>query len=328
MTQEIVDIIIIGGGPVGLFTAFYAGLRQASVKIIETLPQLGGQPGMLYPEKMVYDIPAFPEITAGDLIENLKKQLERFPETQFCLEEEALELNKTDFGYELVTSKQTHYAKTVIIACGNGAFRPRKLDVENAEAYENSNLHYFVTNLERFRDCTVAICGGGDSAVDWALALEPIAKKVTIVHRRPQFRAQEHSVKQLEESSVDILTPYLPDQIIGDGNTIQSVVLKHAKGEDQTELPVDDFIVNYGFSSSIGGMKNWGFEVARNTIVTNSQMETTLPGVFAVGDIATYDGKVKIIATGFGEAPVAINAAMTYVNPNSRPSTIHSSSMF
>ena len=133
---------------------------------------------MLYPEKMIYDIPAFPEITAGDLIENLKKQLERFPETQFCLEEEALELNKTDFGYELVTSKQTHYAKTVIIACGNGAFRPRKLDVENAEAYENSNLHYFVTNLERFRDRTVAICGGGDSAVDWALAHSSVHKNI------------------------------------------------------------------------------------------------------------------------------------------------------
>lgn len=328
MTQEIVDIIIIGGGPVGLFTAFYAGLRQASVKIIESLPELGGQPWMLYPEKKIYDIPAFPEIQAGALIENLLAQLERFPSTQYCLEEEALELNKTEFGYEVITSKQTHLAKTVIIACGNGAFRPRKLEIDEASHYEGKNLHYFVNNLERFRDHTVAICGGGDSAVDWALALEPIAKKVSIIHRRPQFRAQEHSVKQLEESSVEILTPYLPEQIIGNGEKIQSVVLKHAKGEDQIEIPVDDFIVNYGFSSSIGGMKNWGFEVQRNCIVTNSQMETTLPGVFAVGDIATYDGKVKIIATGFGEAPVAINAAMTYVNPNSRPSTIHSSSMF
>ena len=308
MTQEIVDIIIIGGGPVGLFTAFYAGLRQASVKIIESLPELGGQPWMLYPEKKIYDIPAFPEIQAGALIENLLAQLERFPSTQYCLEEEALELNKTEFGYEVITSKQTHLAKTVIIACGNGAFRPRKLEIDEASKYEGKNLHYFVN-----RDHTVAICGGGDSAVDWALALEPIAKKVSIIHRRPQFRAQEHSVKQLEESSVEILTPYLPEQIIGNGEKIQSVVLKHAKGEDQIEIPVDDFIVNYGFSSSIGGMKNWGFDVQRHCIVTNSQMETTLPGVFAVG---------------FGEAPVAINAAMTYVNPNSRPSTIHSSSMF
>lgn len=326
--QEIVDIIILGGGPVGLFTAFYAGLRQASVKIIESLPQLGGQPGMLYPEKLIYDIPAYPEILAGSLIENLTKQLERFPETQFCLGEEAFQLNKTDFGYEVVTPKQKHYSKTVIIACGNGAFRPRKLEIENANLYENTNLHYFVNNIERFRDRTVAICGGGDSAVDWALTLEPIAKKVSIIHRRPQFRAQEHSVKQLEESNVEILTPFVPERINGDGKTLSSITLKQARGEETVELEVDDFIVNYGFSSSIGALKNWGFEVERNCIVTNSKMETTLPGVYAVGDIATYEGKVKIIATGFGEAPIAVNNAMAFMNPDARVHTMHSTSLF
>lgn len=326
--QEIVDIIILGGGPVGLFTAFYAGLRQASVKIIESLPQLGGQPGMLYPEKLIYDIPAYPEILAGSLIENLTKQLERFPETQFCLGEEAFQLNKTDFGYEVVTPKQKHYAKTVIIACGNGAFRPRKLEIENANLYENTNLHYFVNNIERFRDRTVAICGGGDSAVDWALTLEPIAKKVSIIHRRPQFRAQEHSVKQLEESNVEILTPFVPERINGDGKTLSSITLKQARGEETVELEVDDFIVNYGFSSSIGALKNWGFEVERNCIVTNSKMEATLPGVYAVGDIATYEGKVKIIATGFGEAPIAVNNAMAFMNPDARVHTMHSTSLF
>ena len=147
-TIEIVDIAIIGGGPVGLFTAFYAGLRQASVKIIESLPQLGGQPGMLYPEKMVYDIPAYPEILAGDLVENLIKQLDRFEATQICLEEEALQIEKHEDFYEITTSKQKHFARTIIIACGNGAFRPRKLELEGAENYENHQLHYFVTNLE------------------------------------------------------------------------------------------------------------------------------------------------------------------------------------
>lgn len=326
--EEIVDIAIIGGGPVGLFTAFYAGLRQASVKIIESLPQLGGQPGMLYPEKVVYDIPAYPEILAGDLIENLKKQLSRFPNTQFCLGEEAYQLHKEDGIFSIKTPKQTHYAKAVIIACGNGSFRPRKLEIENAEQYENTNLHYFVNNIEQFRNRTVAICGGGDSAVDWALTLEPIAKKVIIVHRRPQFRAQEHSVEQMVQSSIEVLTPYVPERINGNGTTLSSVTFKEARGEKEIDVSVDDFIVNYGFSSSIGSMKQWGFEVERNCILTNSKMETTMEGVYAVGDIATYDGKVKIIATGFGEAPIAVNNAMAYINPDQRVQPMHSTSLF
>lgn len=327
-TTEIVDIAIIGGGPVGLFTAFYAGLRQASVKIIESLPQLGGQPGMLYPEKMVYDIPAYPEILAGDLVENLIKQLDRFDATQICLEEEALQIEKHEDYYEITTSKQKHFARTIIIACGNGAFRPRKLELEDAENYENHQLHYFVTNLEQFRDKNIAICGGGDSAVDWALALENIAKKVSIIHRRPQFRAHEHSVELLQNSPVEIFTPFIPERLNGDGNTLQSVTFKQARGEEEIELEVDDFIVSYGISSSIGSIKEWGLELQRNAIITNSKMETNLPGIFAVGDIATYEGKVQIIATGFGEAPIAVNQAMAYIHPEKRIQTIHSSSLF
>lgn len=326
--QEIVDIAIIGGGPVGLFAAFYAGLRQATVKIIESLPQLGGQPGMLYPEKMIYDIPAYPEILAGDLINNLKEQLARFEQTQICLGEEAFQLHQVDQLFEIVTPKQKHYAKSVIIASGNGAFRPRKLEIENALLYENTNLHYFVNNIEQFRNKTVAICGGGDSAVDWALTLEPIAKKVFIVHRRPQFRAQEHSVQQLKHSSVEMLTPFVPERINGDGTFLSSVTFKEARGEAEIDLELDDFIVNYGFSSSIGSMKQWGFETSRNSIITNSKMETTLPGVYAIGDIASYEGKVKIIATGFGEAPIAINNAMSYINPDQRVQPMHSTSLF
>lgn len=327
-TENIVDIAIIGGGPVGLFTAFYAGLRQASVKIIESLPQLGGQPGMLYPEKVIYDIPAFPEILASDLITNLKKQLSRFENTQICLGEEAFQLYQIDDIFEIVTPKQKHYARAVIIACGNGAFRPRKLEIENAELYENANLHYFVNNIEQFRNRTVAICGGGDSAVDWALTLEPIAKKVMIIHRRPQFRAQEHSVEQMMNSSIEVYTPFVPERINGDGSVLSSVTFKEARGDKEITLEVDDFIVNYGFSSSIGSMKQWGFDVERNCILTNSKMETTMPGVYAVGDIATYDGKVKIIATGFGEAPIAVNNAMAYINPDQRVQPMHSTSLF
>lgn len=327
-TNDIMDITIIGGGPVGLFAAFYARLRQAKVKIIESLPQLGGQPGTLYPEKVIYDIPAFPEILAGDLIQNLIQQLNRFEDTTICLGEEAFQLQKKDGIFEITTPKATHYSKAVIIAAGNGAFRPRKLEIENAELYEGKNLHYFVNNIEQFRDRTVAICGGGDSAVDWALTLEPIAKKVYVIHRRNQFRAQEHSVSEMEKSSVSILTPYLPICINGDTNQLTSVTIKEARGDKEIELELDDFLVNYGFSSSIGSMKQWGFDVERNCIVTNSQMATTMEGVFAIGDIATYPGKVKVIASGFGEAPTAINNAMAYIHPNDRVQPMHSTSLF
>ena len=236
MTTEIVDIAIIGGGPVGLFTAFYAGLRQASVKIIESLPQLGGQPGMLYPEKMVYDIPAYPEILAGDLVENLIKQLDRFEATQICLEEEALQIEKYEDYYEITTSKQKHFARTIIIACGNGAFRPRKLELEGAENYENHQLHYFVTNLEQFRDKNIAICGGGDSAVDWALALENIAKKLAsfiVVHNSGHTNIALNyfnilPLKSLHHSFQNVLN--------GDGNTLQSVTFKQARGEEEIEF--------------------------------------------------------------------------------------------
>ena len=328
MSKEIFDITIIGGGPVGLYAAFYAGLRQAKVKIIESLEQLGGQPGMLYPEKVIYDIPAFPEITAGQLVENLITQLKRFPDTTICLGEEAFQLTKEDGVFEIITPKAKHYSKAVIVACGNGAFRPRKLEIENADLYEGNNLHYFVNNIERFKDRVVAICGGGDSAVDWALTLEPIAKKVMVIHRRPQFRAQEHSVELMKQSSIEILTPYVPVRVSGDVETLQSVTIKQSRGEEELEIAVDDFLVNYGFSSSIGALKSWGLDISRNTIPVSSTMETSVEGIYAIGDIATYEGKVKVIASGFGEAPTAVNNAMAYINPDQRVQPMHSTSLF
>lgn len=326
--DDLYDLTIIGGGPVGMFTAFYAGLRQAKVKIIEALPQLGGQPGMLYAEKNIYDIAGYPVITGEELIKNLKIQMDRF-DTTLVYGEEAFELDKNADGiFEIQTTKNLHYSKAVIISAGNGAFRPRKLEIEHAEKYENNNLHYFVNNIESFRDKTVAICGGGDSAVDWALTLEPIAKKVYLIHRRPQFRAQEHSVQLLNESSIEIMTPFVPISINGSNDILTSVTLQEARKENTIELEIDDFLINYGFSSSIGGMKKWGFEVNGNAIVVNSKMETTIPGVYAIGDIGTYEGKVKLISTGFGEAPVAVNNAMVYINPDSRVQPMHSTSLF
>lgn len=327
-TKEVFDITIIGGGPVGMFAAFYGGMRNAKVKIIESLPQLGGQLSMLYPEKDIYDIAALPVIKGQELIDNLSVQISRFDPT-ICLEEEVIDVIKNDAGtFKLTTAKTVHYSKAIIITAGNGAFQPRRLELDQAEDYEGKTLHYYVNNIEQFKDRTVAICGGGDSAVDWALTLEPIAKKVYLIHRRNKFRALEHSVSLLEQSSVEVITPYIPVAIEGEHPQIQSVKLKEVRGEGEKELEIDNFLINYGFTSSIGPMKKWGIDVKRNEIPVNTKMETTIPGIYAAGDICTYEGKIKLIATGFGEAPTAINNAMSYINPDERVQPMHSTSLF
>ncbi|MBZ6528316.1 NAD(P)/FAD-dependent oxidoreductase [Aerococcaceae bacterium DSM 111021] len=330
--ESLFDITIVGGGPVGLFTAFYAGLRNAKTKIIESLESLGGQPAHLYAEKNIYDIPGYPAVKGDELERNLIRQLSRFDIT-IQLGEEVLHVNKkiADEGFEyfeIITNEQIHYSRTVILAIGNGAFSPRKLSLPDAEMYEDSNLHYYVNNIEQFTGRTVAICGGGDSAVDWALALEPLANKVYLIHRRDKFRAVESSVMQLENSTVELLTPYIPDSINGDNNHIQSINLKKVKSDETMSLEIDNFIVSYGFTSSIGEIRKWGFNLNRNTIEVNSQYETNIPGIYAVGDIAHYEGKVRIIATGFGEAPQAVNHALLKIDPTNVNPPIHSSDLF
>ncbi|MFT9598978.1 NAD(P)/FAD-dependent oxidoreductase [Mesobacillus sp.] len=326
--QKVYDITIIGGGPAGLFTAFYGGMRQASVKIIESLPQLGGQLSALYPEKYIYDVAGFPKVRAQELINNLKKQMAKF-EPATALEQSVEKLEKLEDGsIKLTTDKEVHYTKTVIITAGNGAFQPRRLELESAAQYEGKNLHYFIDDLNQFAGQKVAVLGGGDSAVDWALMLEPIAEQVTIVHRRDKFRAHEHSVENLQNSKVDIKTPYVPTELVGDGENISQIVLKDANGEDTVAVDVDAVICNFGFVSSLGPIKEWGLEIEKNSIVVNSKMETNIPGVYAAGDICTYEGKVKLIATGFGEAPTAVNNAKSYMDPKAKTQPLHSSSMF
>jgi ferredoxin/flavodoxin---NADP+ reductase len=326
--QNVYDITIIGGGPVGLFTAFYGGMRQASVKIIESLPQLGGQLSALYPEKYIYDVAGFPKVRAQELINNLKEQMAKFDQA-IALEQSVEKLEKQEDGiFKLTTNKEVHYSKTVIITAGNGAFQPRRLELESAQQYEKKNLYYFIEDLNQFAGQKVVVFGGGDSAVDWALMLEPIAEKVTIVHRRDKFRAHEHSVENLYNSKVDVKTPYVPEELIGDENGIRQVVLSSVNGEEKETVDVDAVICNYGFVSSLGPIKEWGLEIEKNSIVVNSKMETNIPGIYAAGDICTYDGKVKLIACGFGEAPTAVNNAKTYIDPKAKAQPLHSSSMF
>ncbi|PIC57489.1 ferredoxin--NADP(+) reductase [Sporosarcina sp. P12(2017)] len=323
---EVSDITIIGGGPVGLFTAFYAGLRQMSVKVIESLPQLGGQLSALYPEKYIYDIAGFPKVRAQELVDNLIEQMNQFP-TTVCLGEKVMQVEKENDGvFKLTTNSGVHYSRTIIVTAGNGAFQARKMEIESEEKFQGQNIHYFVQNMNQFHDKKVALFGGGDSAVDWALMLEPIAEKASIIHRRDKFRAHEHSVELLKQSKVDRLTPYVPVELLGD-ERIKKVILKHSKTEEILELEVDDVLVNYGFVSSLGPIKDWNLEIEKNSIVVNSKMETNIEGLYAVGDICTYEGKVKLIASGFGEAPVAVSSAKVYIDPTAKTQPLHSTSI-
>jgi thioredoxin reductase (NADPH) len=324
--ENIVDLAIIGAGPAGLFAAFYGGMRHASVKLIESMPQLGGQLGALYPEKYIYDVAGFPKVRAQELIDNLVEQLSQF-DTNYCLGEMVQQVIKHDERhFEIRTTKAVHHAKAVIITAGVGAFEPKRLEVEGAAKFEETNLHYFVNDLNRFAGQKVLISGGGDSAVDWALMLEPIAEKVTIIHRRDTFRAHEHSVNVLMNSKVEVLTPNEIKTLHGD-DTITQVTIADCKTGEERTIDVDAVIVNFGFNSSLGPINEWGFEIEKGAIKVDTRMETSIPGIFAAGDITTYPGKIKLIAVGFGEAPTAINNAMVYVDPSAKLSPGHSSNM-
>ncbi|MBP2002084.1 thioredoxin reductase (NADPH) [Paenibacillus shirakamiensis] len=325
-TQESTDLLIIGGGPAGMFAAFYGGMRQATVKLIESMPQLGGQLAALYPEKYIYDVAGYPKVTAQELVNNLHQQMQRF-NTEICLEEKVIHVEKKDERHFVVTTDRgEHHAKAVIITAGVGAFEPRRLELEDAVKHEGRSLHYFVNDLSRFAGRKVLISGGGDSAVDWALMLEPIAEQVTLIHRRDKFRAHEHSVENLMASSVQVITPTEITALHGE-DMIHQVELKDVKSQEITLIDVDDVIINFGFISSLGPIADWGIDIHTNSIVVDSRMETSVPGIFAAGDITTYPGKLKLIAVGFGEAPTAVNNAKVYVDPEAKLSPGHSTNL-
>ncbi|MBB6732496.1 NAD(P)/FAD-dependent oxidoreductase [Cohnella zeiphila] len=320
------DVAIIGGGPTGMFASFYGGMRQMSVTLIESMPQLGGQLAALYPEKYIYDVAGFPKVKAQELVDNLKRQMDLF-HTDVRLEEKVLSVRKLEERrFEIVTDQAVHEAKAVIITGGVGAFEPRKLELPEAARYEKANLHYFVSDLERFRGRKVLLTGGGDSALDWALMLEPIASEVTLVHRRDKFRAHEHSVELLHQSGVRVIVPTEITALHGEAS-IEWVTLTDVKSKETSELDVDDVIVNFGFVSSLGPIGEWGLAIEGGSLIVDTRMETNVPGIFAAGDIAAYPGKLKLIAVGFGEAPTAINNAKVYVDPDARLSPGHSSNM-
>lgn len=320
------DLLIIGGGPAGMFAAFYGGMRQASVTLIESMPQLGGQLAALYPEKYIYDVAGFPKVTGQELVDNLSRQMELF-QSDIRLEEKVVSLKKQDERHFVITTDKAEYhSKAVIITAGVGAFEPRRLELPEAARFEKANLHYFVSDLNAFKGKKVLISGGGDSAVDWALMLEPIAEQVTLIHRRDKFRAHEHSVENLMASKVNVITPSEITELHGE-EFITKVTLSHIKTKETQELEVDSVIVNFGFVSSLGPIAEWGIDINSNSIVVDSRMETSIPGIFAAGDITTYPGKLKLIAVGFGEAPTAVNNAKVYIDPEAKLSPGHSSNL-
>lgn len=326
MEKSTTDLIVIGGGPVGLFTCFYGGMRKASVKLIESMPQLGGQLSALYPEKFIYDVAGFPKVTAQDLVERLIQQMMTFP-IQIHLEEKVLRVEKQkerDFVVE--TDRELHHAKSIVLTGGAGAFQPRKLELPEAERFEGRNLHYFISDFQRFRGKKVLISGGGDTAVDWALMLEPVAEKVTLVHRRDKFRAHEYSIEKLRNSSVEIKVFREITGILGQEQA-EFVNLCNTISGEMEQIPIDEMIVNYGFVSSLGPISEWGLDIEKGAIPVDTRMQTNIEGFFAAGDIVRYPGKVKLIASGFGEAPTAINNAMVYINPSANLSPGHSSNM-
>lgn len=324
---ETYDMTIIGAGPVGLFTTFYAGMREANVHLIDSMEEVGGQLSALYPEKYIYDVAGFPKIKAQDLVDQLYEQALTFS-PKITLGESVLNVNRLDEEtFEIITNANRYLTRTIIITAGAGAFQPRKLEVNDSEKYEGSNLYYSIKKLDDFLGQDVLVCGGGDSAVDWSLALEPIANSVTLIHRRDRFRAHEASVTELKNSNVTVLTPFEVAEIIGDGQKINQVLIKEVRGEKTTLLDVHSVIVNFGFITDLGPLKNWGLEIHRNSISVNQQMETNIPGIYSAGDICIYKGKPKLIATGFGEATIAVNQAKLRIDPNARLN-VHSTHLF
>lgn len=321
------DVAIIGAGPVGLFAAFYAGLRHMSVTLIDSLDALGGQLVTLYPEKYIYDVPGFPKILAKDLARNLIEQAVQYgPSIHLGEQVRDLDFDDDTKTYTIRTNKNAHAARAIVIAAGVGSFQPKALPLSGVERFEGHGLHYFVKELAPFAGKRILIVGGGDSAVDWANALAPRAAQLTLIHRRDQFRAHEDSVAKMRAAPVTIKTPYELKSIDGDGK-VERAAIYHNESKHEETLDVDHVLVNIGFNNSLGPITGWGLNLEAGQLKVDGMMQTNRSGLFAAGDIATYPGKLKLIATGFGEACVAVNYAKHYLDPAANIFPGHSSNM-
>lgn len=317
------DILIIGAGPTGLFTVFEAGLLKLKCHLIDALPQPGGQCSEIYPKKPIYDIPGYPEVLAGDLVDNLMKQIEPF-EPSFTLGERAQTIQKLDDGTFIVTTNKgtKHHAPIVAIAGGLGSFEPRKPPIQNLANYEDKGVEYIIRDPEIYRDKKVVIAGGGDSALDWSIFLADVASEVTLVHRRTEFRGALDSVEKVQElkniGKINLITPAEIIGIHGEHHITGVEVVK--KGEESFTLETDHFIPLFGLAPKLGPIGDWGLEIEKNAIKVDNTLDyqTNIPGVYAIGDVNTYPGKLKLILCGFHEATLMCQSAYQRIFPDKK----------
>jgi ferredoxin/flavodoxin---NADP+ reductase len=306
-----VDLVIVGAGPVGLFGAYYAGVRTLSTAVLDSLEEPGGQITAMYPEKSIFDVAGFPAIRGRDLVEQLLAQAAPFS-PEYLLGQQAVGLERGEGGFAITTSTgQRIECRAIVITGGIGTFTPRPLPTGGE--YLGRGLVHFVPDPTVYEGQNVVVVGGGDSALDWALMLEPIAKSVVVVHRRDQFRAHPHSVDLLKASSVRMLTTAQISSVRGDPHV--SEVEVDVAGELHV-LPCEKLVAALGFTANLGPLLEWGIEISKRNIVIDTTGRTTVPGIYAAGDIVDYPGKVKLIATGFGEVATAVNNIAAYLNPD------------
>ncbi len=316
------DILIIGAGPTGLFAVFEAGLLKLKCHLIDALPQPGGQCAEIYPKKPIYDIPGFPEVLAGDLIKNLLEQIKPF-NPGFTLGERAETIEKLDDGTFIVTTNKgtKHHAPVVAIAGGLGSFEPRKPLIDNISDYEDKGVAYFIKNPEIYKNKRVIIAGGGDSALDWTIYLAEVASQVTLIHRRNEFRGALDSVEKVQqlkrENKINLITP--AEVVALHGKNHLEAVTVEKEGEKQ-QIETDYFIPLFGLSPKLGPIANWGLEIEKNAIKVNNALDyqTNIPGIYAIGDVNTYPGKLKLILCGFHEATLMCQSAYQRIHPGKR----------
>ena len=313
------DVLIIGAGPVGLFTVFELGQLGMKSCVVDSLEDIGGQCTALYPDKPIYDIPAYPSVTAGELINNLKKQIDPFKPT-LLMNQKVNELKKHKDFYSVKTSTNNIIeSKCIIIAAGNGAFGPNKPPLKNIDSFENKTIFYHIRDKSKFRKKTIAIAGGGDSAVDWAIELSKTSKKIFFIHRRNKLRAIPQNVEVLydleNEGKIEMMIPYQLDSIEGKNGIIDHLIIKNMD-EEKKKLEVDYFLPFFGLSTNLGPIKDWELELEKNILkVKQETCETNLNGIFAIGDVCSYPGKLKLILTGFSEAAIASHNCFNKINP-------------
>ncbi len=318
------DILIIGAGPTGLFAVFEAGLLQLKCHLIDALPQAGGQCSEIYPKKPIYDIPGFPEVLAGDLVDNLMEQIKPF-QPGFTLGERAETIEKLDDGTFIVTTNKgtKHHAPVVAIAGGLGSFEPRKPLLENLEKYEDNGVAYMIREPEIYRGKKVLIAGGGDSALDWSIFLADVAEEVTLVHRRNEFRGALDSVEKVQhlknEGKINLITPAEVIALKGE-DSLEKVTVQNTNTSEETDIAVDYFIPLFGLSPKLGPIANWGLEIEKNAIKVDNtyDYQTNIPGIYAIGDVNTYPGKLKLILCGFHEATLMCQSAYQKIHPDKK----------